>query len=444
MLTLLFIWLAVGVTLAVLSNRSSSGLSLAYFVGLSLIHVPGAIIHLDAEEWNRTRVGFEQTVIGAVAFVIAVIIVRFSFAATRQDRSASTRRSSDLTPYRTGALDRVALLYFALGGLTFFVVMPIASTIPSATAVLSSWGSLIIVGPCLLLWSAQRDGNWRKFWLTVVFLPVLPLFTLIQFGFIGYGIYWIMAIFSFLFAQSRGRLIYIGVAPMLIFVGLSVFVNYMAARNEIRNLVWHQRASLGARLQRVESVVTNFQWLDFDNNKQREVIDSRLNQNLLVGAAISRLGSGLHEYASGDTISRAIVGLIPRALWPDKPAVGGGGDVVTQYTGIRFAKGTSVGAGQVLEFYVNFGTWGVIGGFLLYGLLLGFIDLQISRYLHRNEHSRFVLFFVVGIALLQPGGNLVEILVAAAGAVVGVIGLNHFVQHRGATGAHTLPRDVSV
>ena len=50
---------------------------------------------------------------------------------------------------------------------------------------------------------------------------------------------------------------------------------------------------------------------------------------------------------------------------------GGGGTIVQDFTGIEFADGTSVGAGQVLEFYVNFGTWGVIGGFLLFGWLIG-------------------------------------------------------------------------
>src|SRR5205814_7729697 len=101
--------------------------------------------------------------------------------------------------------------------------------------------------------------------------------------------------------------------------------------------------------------------------RHRGAIDRRLNQNFLVGAAAASLESGQVEYASGATLGNMIVALIPRAIWPDKPAVGGGGSVVADFTGIEFAEGTSVGAGQVLEFYVNFGTWGVIGGFLLLG-----------------------------------------------------------------------------
>lgn len=51
MSVLLLIWLAVGIALVWLVCRKSgsAGLPLAYFVGLSVIHVPGAIIHLDGD-----------------------------------------------------------------------------------------------------------------------------------------------------------------------------------------------------------------------------------------------------------------------------------------------------------------------------------------------------------------------------------------------------------
>jgi hypothetical protein len=72
------------------------------------------------------------------------------------------------------------------------------------------------------------------------------------------------------------------------------------------------------------------------------------------------------EYASGSSIGNMILALIPRLVC-DKPQVGGGGSIVRDFTGIEFGDNTSVGAGQVLEFYVNFGTWGVIGGFCYLG-----------------------------------------------------------------------------
>ena len=252
-----------------------------------------------------------------------------------------------------------------------------------------------------------------------------------QAGFLGYGTYWLVAISTFIFAQSRRHLLYWSLAPAVMYIGMSVFVNYMDARVDIRKLVWFQHASLADRLDRVENILQNFEWLDLSNKKHLQAIDTRLNQNILVGAAVARLELGRTPYASGATISDMIVSLIPRAVWPDKPAVGGGGDVVTKYTGIRFERNTSVGAGQVLEFYVNFGTWAVIGGFLIYGLLLeGFMDVTIIESLHRGDQRRFLLWFMMAVSLLQPGGNLVHITVSAAAAATSAYGLNILLNRR--------------
>ena len=57
-------------------------------------------------------------------------------------------------------------------------------------------------------------------------------------------------------------------------------MNYMIARNEIRQLVWYQQAEIGDKLQRIADVFqNNFEWLDLSNERHREAIDDRLNQN---------------------------------------------------------------------------------------------------------------------------------------------------------------------
>ena len=117
--------------------------------------------------------------------------------------------------------------------------------------------------------------------------------------------------------------------------------------------------------------------------------------------AVARLEIGAVEYASGDTLGKVAMGLIPRVLWPDKPAVGGGGSVVHDFTGIEFAEGTSFGAGQVFEFYVNFGSLGVIGGFLLYGWLIGRMDLSVIKYLRQGDQRRFLLWFLTWSGFIE-------------------------------------------
>ena len=125
-----------------------------------------------------------------------------------------------------------------------------------------------------------------------------------------------------------------------------------------------------------------------------------------------------------------LLALIPRVVWPDKPVVGGGGRVVQDFTGIEFAEGTSVSAGQVLEFYANFGTWGVVGGFLLFGWMIGRMDILVIRYLREGDHRRFLRWSMVSLALLQPGGNLLEIVVSVASAAIAAVGIGYFLRGR--------------
>jgi hypothetical protein len=430
MLILVLIWLVVAVGLTLMCRRSSVGLPLAYFVGLSLIHVPGAIVNLDAQEGSWTRLGFEQTIIGMVAFVIAVMVVRCVVFSPPPDYRDATQ-SKDLTSNYLAALDRLSLLYFIFGAVACFVLLPILGRVATLTAVISSMGSLIIVGACLRLWVAKVSQNRRKFWSTFALLPFFPFFTVVQGGFLGLGTNMALTIASFQFAQSKQHLRYYFFAPIVVFVGLSVFVNYMAIRNDIRQMVWYHKIDLADRIELTAELFTrNFAWLDLSDFRHRLAINSRLNQNGLVGAAMTRLDSGLVGYTSGGGLGDMVLGLIPRALWPNKPVVGGGGNFVAKFTFLKFAPGTSVGAGQVLDFYVNFGTLGVIGGFLLYGWLLAWMDLRIIKHLNKGDQRWFLFWFLIGLALLQPGGNLLEIVVSAASAAITAYGIGLIIRHR--------------
>ena len=118
--------------------------------------------------------------------------------------------------------------------------------------------------------------------------------------------------------------------------------------------------------------------------------------------------------------------LIPRALWPDKPSVGGGGDLVAKFTRIKFDRSTSIGAGQVLEFYMNFAMPGVVLGFAALGFLLMHLDQGIMRALADGNLRGMIFRAMPGLSLLQPGGNLLEILVGVVSAVAAAYFLFYF------------------
>jgi hypothetical protein len=427
---LLLIWLAIGVALMLIGiqdGRSSAGMPLAYFLGLSLIHTPGAAIFLGAPRWgptaNQTLVGFEQTVIGLVAFLVGVMVVRFGHFAARPAQKPNIQGLKELA-----ILDRLSLIYASIG--IFCFVFGSILSIPSVGAIIAQLNSLVIVGACLRLWVARQERDGGKLWISMLCLPLLPIITLIRGGFFGTGVGWLLTILSFVVGQSKRRLVYFLAAPFFIYFGLSVFVNYMASREEFRKAAWIQQVGIGDRVQRTVDMFSNFQWYDSDNPKQRGVINGRLNQNLLVGAAVERLELGIKDYAYGQTLVDALIGLVPRAVWPDKPQVGGGGTVAEDFAGIRVAAGTSVGAGQVLEFYANFGLWGVIGGFLIYGGLIGWMDLRIAGCLNQGDQKGFLLWFLLCMALMQPQGNLLEIVVTAAASGAAALALNYLVTQR--------------
>jgi len=194
----------------------------------------------------------------------------------------------------------------------------------------------------------------------------------------------------------------------------------------ISDVVW-TGGDLAARFRTIEGMVHRFEWFNPYDTDHLERIDLRLNQNALVGAAVDYIGSSPSAFARGESIVDAFAALIPRIVWPDKPIVAGSGTWVSRYTGLTFEENTSVGMGQVLEFYINFGPAGVVIGFLLLGTTVATIDSVARSRAVRGDWPGFALWYVPGTAFLQVGGSLVEITSSAAAAAVAAILINRYV-----------------
>ena len=247
-------------------------------------------------------------------------------------------------------------------------------------------------------------------------VPLLPVSTLVTGGFLGFGTIWAITIVTFCFVIARRRSWFYFAGPAIIYLSLSLFVTYMLTRDEIRQVVWDQNTSVVERLDKVTKLYTNFEFLDLSNVWHQHELDVRLNQNYLVGLGVMRHRENVVELSYGATVPVWV--LIPRAIWPDKPAVGGGQDWVAQFTGMRIAEGTSVGTGQVLEFYMNFGMPGVLAGFAVLGFILMRLDQQIMCALAMGNTSHIIRWAPLGLALLSPLGNLMEILVTFVSAMI--------------------------
>jgi hypothetical protein len=415
LLGLLVIWMALLMALIVFAiGRPGRGgaLTLAYFLGLSLIHVPGVLPFLASDsglaDWEETQLGFETTILGMAAFVAsAVLAQRISRRHAAPMKGAAPRQRARVFE----ALGRRALVF---GVVAYFVLIPLSFSVPSLTSLVASVATLLILGLWLALYGAAVAADRRRTLATLALLPLLPLATLVTGGFLGYGVSWVLSVVSFLFVITRHRTwFYVAAAPV-VFLGLSLFVTYMGQRGSIRELAWQEQAGVLDRLDRAASIITKFELLDLGSPPQVIALDGRLNQNWLVGAAIIHHEDEGAPFAHGGTVP--LWALIPRAVWPDKPAVAGSGDIVSEFTGLRFAEGTSIGVGQVLEFYINFGITGVLIGFFGLGYLLMRLDQGIMRSLPTSDMRRFLLRAMPGLTLLNPGGSLLEMLVGSAAA----------------------------
>ena len=425
MLELIFVWAALLIALIVFAigkPREGGALTLAYFLGLSLIHVPGCLAYLNgiqgSTDFENTRVGFEVTLIGMAAFVAGAIWVRLTHK--------HGTRTNGIVP-SIDALERLGWHLIVTGMIAYFIVAPLAGFVPSATSFLSSIPTMLVLGLWLRFYCAELAGSQRQTVVTLALLPLLPLGTLVMGGFIGYGVNWVLSSIAFFYVIARKRILFYLTAPLVAYLGLSLFVTYMGQREGIRDIIWYQNADVVVRFDRVSTIFTEFQLLDLNLYEHTNALDGRLNQNKLVGAGVERYQEGQVNLSYGRTVP--LWTLIPRVIWPDKPSVGGSSDVVSEFTGIQFAVGTSVGIGQVLEFYMNFGIVGVITGFLTLGALLSWLDLNIMKAIAIGDSRGLILNGLPGLTLLQPGGSLMEMLVALVAAFLGahaLLYLNYF------------------
>jgi hypothetical protein len=417
----ILIWLAAAGFLLVRHWRSDAGAGLmfSYVLMFGVLHWVGPAMFLLP--WHDQR-GVIFTVEGLrLASIAMLALAAGSEVVVWATRGTRLSLASGRVPPPVDT--RLVNLYFVTGALLYLVVMPFAALVPSLTALVSTGTVLVVVAMGLHCWNGWITGRAGRFWFWVMASAVWPLVTMIGEGFLGYGFAFMLMIVSFVASFYRPRWRVVVAGALLAYGGLSVYVTYMRDRTLIREVVWND----GTLVERVRSVVESFgeiEPFDLTNADHLERVEDRLNQDWLVGAASAYLEGRPNEFARGGTLLAALAAVVPRALWPDKPIIGGSGDLVSRYTGLRFADGTSVGVGQVLEAFVNFGTDGVVLVFFVIGMTVVMVDRQSAYRLGRGDGTGFAVWYLPGLCLLQIGGSLSEVTSAAAAAFVMVFLLN--------------------
>lgn len=391
-------------------DRVSLGIPIAYLGSLLLIHVPGTLPHilnpglLYGSEW--TEIGIQYVAIGAVCFVGGVWLARSQIPPVSAHPATGQKRF---------------WLFCLVGGwLVVYVLSPLHN-LSSVGAVVDEGGAIWLLGVMLGLRAAIRQGNLQSASLWFGALMVYPVLMLLLGGFLSYGSAAVIIVCSALTVSVRsyGRMI-LGLVGV-VFLGLSLFVSYFQHRDAIRNEVWGG-APIEDRVGSVRDMVADFKWFDPTDEVQASALDQRLNQNNFVGLAAQRLEQHQVDYLYGRSISEALLALVPRAIWPEKPVFAGSPKIVSEMTGLQLSPTTSFGVGNVMEFQINFGLIGVIFGFLGLGWLIGTLDRRAAIAERRGDLGKSILYFLPAVALIHPEGSMVEMAGGGVSALLAAYG----------------------
>jgi hypothetical protein len=421
----LFPWIAVWALVATFivirhwRDHQGTGLVVTYVLSFGALHWLSPALgllpwHDPADQF--TEAGLHQAVWGVIAFAVGA-----EFGLSRHEKhkgtEAGTGQASLVDP-------KLINVYLFIGVVVYGVIFPFAGQIPSATAIVSTASTLAVAAIGLKCWNAWQSRHWGSLAVWLASTVALPMITVIGQGFLGYGFAAMLTIFAFVasFQRLRWHTAILGV--ILAYLGMSIYVTYMRDRNDIRDVVW-AGADVSDRVTQLQGTLASSEWFDPANSDHLDRIDSRLNQDYLVGAAVYHLASGEVAFAHGSTLWDAAIAMVPRAFWPDKPVFAGSGDLVSNFTGFRYAEGTSIGIGSLMETYVNFGVLGVLGGFFVVGAAVVYVDRSAGSALRRGDSDTFLRWYLPGLSLLNVGGLFAEVTSTGAAALVVVVVVSH-------------------
>ena len=435
-LVLLIIW---AIVLAIFSGyywrrrEYSAGVVLTYVILFLGSHaLQGAVYampwYTPLFEPSLVDAGFVQSTIGLISLAVGAMIVAPILRQANRKAQSSFADTAPMPENEDYHQSRLPIFYLLAGLIAYFILTPLFSTVPTLSAFVSGLYRLIHIGLVLGFWQALTRQKRNKLTLFVLIGLVLlwPMVTILNDGFLGFGLWPTVFVFAFVALRQRRPLLPLILLPVVFYLGLSLIVTYYGERTIIRGAVWGG-TELEARIGTLIGVFTNdAQFFDINNGQQLTYVDERLSLNRLIGLGVRRLDTGINDYAGGETILDAALMVIPRAIWPEKPIVAGGQELVNRYTGVYMYGSTSVALGQVLEFYVNFGTMGVIAGFLILGLLLALIDRKVANSLRIGNYYAAALWLIPAFGLWLPEDNLITMVGSSVSGWLTLLAFNLF------------------
>ena len=261
----------------------SLGLPFGYMFNLFVQHAPGAYADAMRPELFSTSeavaIGTWQTAVASSCFLVGVLA---AIPQSLNRRYLGRGR---------GSINAVFPRFCLFGGWFFtFALSPLGS-IPSLGALISKGSDIWILGVMLSLRDSIVQYNYKRALYWTAALAVFPVVMLIFGGFLSYGEAAITIALPIVAISYRRFLIVLVTLFFIIWVGLTIFVNYYATRDDLRNILWSD-ASLDQRIGALSTAFSKLSFFDISNDAHALALEARLNQNYFVGLTAQRLKRG--------------------------------------------------------------------------------------------------------------------------------------------------------
>jgi hypothetical protein len=267
-------------------------------------------------------------------------------------------------------------IYIILVGFISQLINPFLPSSLAFIGFLAINSSLIGLG----LFYFTQTSKLNKFLITgVVFLPIL--FQTISSGMFHILIIW--GIFTFIFVNLTKRITFLN---KVIIISFSIFFLFtlQSVKKDYREIIYDTSFN-GNKLELFvnllmgdNSAIKNSQKRENEDVKENNV-NVRLNQGWIISKIYDRIPEK-KDFIGGETIIEAIEAtLLPRFLFPDKKTGGGGKATFEKLTGFTLLDTTAMGASLMGEFYGNFGFYGGLLAFLIWGRILNFVVMIFQK-----------------------------------------------------------------
>ncbi|HUN21920.1 MAG TPA: hypothetical protein PK299_02170 [Anaerolineales bacterium] len=364
---------------------------------------------------NKTRIEYNETyyyfyIFSAIGMFLFSLGVLISWNKIKQEYPIQYKA---LTPILT----QTNILIFIFIGLIATTLLFFSSKLglSSLNVFLVNAENLVNLGVILSIIYSRQQNN-PSFFYKILFIYILYLLIkAVSSGHLGFGIGFLLQIsivYVFIYNFSKKS-----VFQLIIFIPILIIIanSWLSVRGIIRNgsireLRLDQQVS-----QLVISLSEDIQ--SESSQSPLEGIYGRVDMSSIL-IAQTTYQPKYQPFVYGKTIIDSLYFVVPRIIWRNKPIVTGGSAYVSKFTGLTFAKGTSVDLPYQFELFANWGWFGVFGGLFVIGYFIGTIERVTINYAGNIPIFLGLFGFLGGIASTEK-----QIMLSISSGLIAMLGL---------------------